>query len=327
MNKARTNQYQQLQKTERQEIQILRYKGYSLRAIASALNRSVSTVSREVSRNQVKSVYSAEKAHLKRYQRRYYCKKSLKKIREHPDLEAFIRQKIKADWSPYTIAKMWTGAPENKSQTTISHLTVYKYIYSDYAIGLTKFLYSQRVRPKKRKQKKTKRSLIPNRTWIDDRPEIINQRKRLGDVEVDFICSRQDDNTHILTMIDRQSRLLKAVKVSNRRPKKILQHLKVMTQQLQAKSATFDNDIGFIYHQKLGLPTYFCHPYSSWQKGQIEYANRLIRRHIPKKTLLKNISQQQIDRIVHQINHTPRQCLNWKTPHQVFSSVALDPKI
>lgn len=319
--------YHQLQKTERQEIQILRDKGYSLRAIASALNRSASTISREIRRNQAKSVYRADKAHLKRYQRRYYCKKSLKKIRELPNLEAFIRQKIKADWSPFTIAKMWTGAPENKEKTTISHLTVYKYIYSDYAIGLTKFLYSQRVRPKKRKHKKTKRSLIPHRVWIDERPKVINQRERIGDVEVDFICSRKDDSTHILTMIDRKSRLLKAVKVPNRKPKKILKHLQSMTHQFQAKSATFDNDIGFIYHHQLDLPTYFCRPYSSCQKGQIEYANRLIRRHIPKKTLLKNISQQKIDRIVHKINHTPRECLNWNTPHQIFSSVALDPKI
>lgn len=281
MKKSGTNHYQQLQKTERQEIQILKDKGYSLRSIASALGRCPSTVSREISRNQVKSVYVAQKAHLKRYQRRYYCKKSLKKIRELPNLEAFIRQKIKADWSPFTIAKMWQEAPENVSQTTISHLTVYKYIYSDYAIGLTKFLYSQRVRPKRRKHKKTKRSLIPHRVWIDERPKIINQRERIGDVEVDFICSRKDDSTHILTMIDRQSRLLKAVIVPNRKPKKILKHLKVMTQQFAAQSATFDNDIGFIYHQQLHLPTCFCRPYSSWQKGQIEYANRMIRRHIP----------------------------------------------
>lgn len=319
--------YKQLQKTERQELQILQEKGYSLQSIAKAMNRSVSTLSREVSRNQVRGKYIAQKAHHKRYQRRYYCKKFLKKIRENPHLEAFVRQKIKEDWSPRTIAKMWQGAPENVLQTTISHLTVYKYIYSNYAIGLTKFLYSQRVRPKKRMGKKTKRSLIPNRVWIDDRPELINNRQRIGDVEVDFICSTKDDNTHILTMIDRKSRLLKALKVPNRKPGKILKKLKTMTQQFNATSATFDNDIGFIYHQELDLPTYFCRPYSSWQKGQIEYANRLIRRHIPKKTILTNISQQKLDQIVHRINHTPRQCLDWKTPYQIFYSVALDPKI
>lgn len=319
--------YQQLQKTERQEIQILREKGYSLRSIAKVLDRSVSTISREISRNQVRGKYIAQKAHHKRYQRRYYCKKFLKKIREHPALEAFIRQKVQEDWSPRTIAKMWPKAPENVSQTTISHLTVYKYIYSDYAIGLTKFLYSQRVRPKKRKGKKAKRNLIPNRVWIDERPELINHRQRIGDIEFDFICSTKDDNTHLLTGIDRKSRLLKALKVPDRKPRKIIKQLKTMTQQFNATSATFDNDIGFTQHQQLNIPTYFCHPYSSWQKGQIEYANRLIRRHIPKKTLLKNISQQQLDLIVHQINHTPRQCLNWKSPYQIFNSVALDPKI
>jgi IS30 family transposase len=321
------NSYHQLQKTERQEIEILRSKKYSLRSIAKTMNRSVSTISRELSRNQVKGQYFAIKAHHKRYQRRYYCKKFLKKIREHPYLESFIRQKIQEDWSPRTIAKMWEKAPENLLQTTISHLTIYKYIYSDYAIGLTKFLYSQRVRPKKRNGKKTKRNLIPNRVWIDQRPDIVNQRERIGDVEVDFICSRKGDNTHILTMIDRQSRLLKAVKVPNRKPKKILKHLKIMTQEFSAKSATFDNDIGFTKHQQLNIHTYFCHPYSSWQKGQIEYANRMIRRYIPKKTLLKNISQAHIDIIVHKINHTPRECLNYKTPQQLFSCLALDPKI
>lgn len=94
------------------------------------------------------------------------------------------------------------------------------------------------------------------------------------------------------------------------------------TERTKLYSVTLDNDIAFQHHRelrdKMKIQTYFCHPYSSWEKGQIEYGNRLIRRHIPKKSRLANYSQNEIDRILEKSNNTPRKCLGWKTPIQVL---------
>jgi transposase, IS30 family len=94
------------------------------------------------------------------------------------------------------------------------------------------------------------------------------------------------------------------------------------TEKTNIHSVTLDNDIAFQHHtklrDKLQIQTYFCHPYSSWEKGQIEYGNRLIRRQIPKKSRLANYTQNEIDRFLEKSNNTPRKCLGWKTPIQVL---------
>ena len=84
------------------------------------------------------------------------------------------------------------------------------------------------------------------------------------------------------------------------------------------KTLSVDSGIEFKGHEKFGIPTYFCHPYSSWEKGGVEYSNRLLRRHFPKKTLLAQYSPKLISLAVVAINHTPRKCLGFKTPYEVF---------
>ena len=129
--------FKQLSISEREEIAILFNKRkYSLRDIALAISRNVSTISREIKNNSVKNKktgemeYIAQKATLKKYQRRKYCKITLKKIKEHPELERYIREKIKIhDWSPETVSNMWNiEHPENN--LTISWKTIYQYCYS-----------------------------------------------------------------------------------------------------------------------------------------------------------------------------------------------------
>ena len=200
-------------KTERQEIYLLKQKGYSLREIAKALARSPSTISRELQRNTVFGKYHPAKAHHKSYTRWKYRKLYLKKILAYPDMENFLRQQIIRGWSPEQVAGVWNRTHSVK----ISPLTVYKYIYSDYGIGLTKYLLTKRIRKRKRIPKK-KRSLIPHRIWIDDRPDVINNQTRFGNWEADLICSRRDDKTVILTLLERKSRYLIATMLPNKRP-------------------------------------------------------------------------------------------------------------
>lgn len=311
-------------KTERLELSILLTKQYSLRSIADAMGRDVSTISREVQRNSVKGEYTPEKAHQKAVLRWKYRKPYMKKIRRHHGLEAYIRLKLKEDWSPETIAQRWntqgraTGCPE------ISHTTIYAYIDSPFGHGLERHLYSCRSdrnrRKKQRKQQQGAKEMIKDRVWIHERPRHIDDREQVGDTEADTICSRRGDKTSLVTIIDRKSRFLFAAKVKDKCPKRFVATIKRKTKEKAffLSSMTLDSGIECKDHQALPCPTYFCHPYCSHEKGQIEYGNRTIRRYLPKKTLLKDVSPHYLAFIVKRINNTPRKCLGWKTPQEVL---------
>jgi len=162
-----------LTKHERNEIMLLYEKSYSLRDIAKVLERSPSTISREVRRNAVKGQYKAGKAQFKAYQRWRSCKKPMKKIRNDNELEHYVREKLELLWSPQRIA----GSRGKRNPTRkVSHVTVYAYIYSKFGYGLHYYLYTQRYRPKKRKKCVCKKVLIPHRTLISERPESVASR-------------------------------------------------------------------------------------------------------------------------------------------------------
>ncbi len=212
-----TQSFKQLSISEREEIAILfNKKKYSLRDIALALSRNVSTISREIKNNSVKNKktgiieYIAQKATLKKYQRRKYCKITLKKIISHPELIHYIREKIgRDDWSPETVSRMW-NRDHPESDFSISWKTIYQYCYSAWWQALCTHLYQKRYPPKKQKHPKTKRVLIPERVWIEERPETIEHRERIGDTESDFIVSVKGDTITLATNIDRKSRYLQA---------------------------------------------------------------------------------------------------------------------
>lgn len=315
----------QLSKTERQQIAYHYERGYGPTAIGKMIGRDKSVISREIRRNKVNGEYVASKAHMKCYQRRYWVLTDIQKIRSHPELEAFIEEGMRRrhPWSPEQIAGRWNEYEAPKFGYKITHPTIYKYLYR-FRLDLCKRLCTQRTK-KHRRKPKTKRQMIPDRVWIDDRPEVVEQRKRLGDYEADTISSTKDDKTNLLTIIDRTSRYLMVSKNKDRKPQRIVLKVRQKLKSKPQHSCTLDNGIEFKKHQNFGLPTFFCHPYSSWEKGQIEYANRLIRRHFPKKTKLADISPQQLALIVKAINNTPRKCLNYKTPHEVFFSLISKP--
>ena len=308
----------QLSKTERQEIYILKGKGYSLRAIAKALERSVSTVSRELKRNSVMGKYSPEKAQMKSYQRRYWVTKPPPKLwkMEWRKLGRFLKRKItqKYPWSVEQIVGTWN---KNNPTQTISVPSIYNYLYR-WEKSLCKYLPTKRYRRKTRKNLKKKRELIPNRVWIDERPKSVDKRNSIGHWEGDTLGSKKGESATILASIERKSRFLVAQVVPNRKPKKIAQRMKKWQELHSFQTLTIDSGIEFRNHEDIGCDTYFCHPYSSWEKGQVEYAMKLLRKFFPKKSSLKNIPQQKLTEIVHALNNTPRKCLNFQTPSQVF---------
>lgn len=306
--------YAHFSKDERNEISILLKRGYSHREIGSALEKNHSSISREIKKNSVDGEYDPQKAQHKAYVKRKYSKYQGMKVRENPELVSYIKEKMGKKWSPEQIAGRLKF--ENGGKTVISFKGIYKYLYSIYGQELCQYLAYKRVRRKKRKKTKSKRENIKDRVFIDQRPEVINQRKRFGDFEGDTLGVPRSSKGTIAGLIERQSRYLMAQKIP--KLKYAMDAFKELLDPIPALSATLDNGVENIRYKELGIPTYFCHPYSSWEKGSIENAFGLFREYIPKKANLSNYTDEEISAIVEEINNTPRKCLGFRTAKEVF---------
>ncbi len=183
------------------------------------------------------------------------------------------------------------------------------------------------ARPKRRKrgQGKTRRGpLIPNRVSIAERPAIVEQRSEVGHWEGDLVVGKNQDG-FILTLVERVSRILQAVKTATKRPREVSRAIidaLLDRPRSWVRTLTFDNGTEFREHEaianELGVAVYFADPYSPYQRGSNEQVNGLLRRHLPKGTSFKDFTQAQLDVIVESINNRPRKCLGYRTPNEVF---------
>lgn len=306
---------------ERLEISILLKKEYSHHDIARELGCSQSSVSREIKRNRVRKRYDPRQARVKARQRRRYSKYQGMKVREHPALQIFIIKKMKEGWTPDEIAgRLKSG---RRSFPSISAKGIYKWLYSVYGQKYCPLLCSQQLKPKKRRPK-TERSMIPNRRGIEKRPEEANNRTEYGHAETDTAVSgKRHDSRHALAVLhERKARYVRLRKIPNMKPTSMTRALKRMAKDLTLRTITYDNGIENRDHETvaaaLKVQTYFCNPYHSWEKGGVENTIGRIRRYLPKGSNLADYSDADIARIEHWLNHTPRKCLNWKTPYEIM---------
>ncbi|MDI6883059.1 MAG: IS30 family transposase [Patescibacteria group bacterium] len=305
--------YKHFSKTDRLELSILLKKGYSLREIGRALKKDPSSVSREIKENSVNGEYDPHKAHHKAYVKRKYSKYQGMRIRENPELKRYLEEKIKSGWSPEQVAGRWNLETGDK----LHHKTIYKYLYSAYGQYLCRYLYSKSYRKKRRRKKKSPRVLIPNRIFIDQRPEVANLRLQFGHYEGDTMGRSKSASPETLVVVrERLSRKLFAIKVPQL--KWTVDGLKYILNSLPVVSLTLDNGVENVHYQELRVLTFFCHPYSSWEKGSIEQGIKLFRRYIPRRADLKDYSLKDISAILERINNTPLKCLGWRTPNEVF---------
>ena len=298
------------------ELSILRKKGYSLREIGEVLGVSASSVSRELKRNAIRTgKYVPDKANHKAWVRRKYSKYEGMKVREESWLEEYVKEKLEAGWTPEEISGR---LQEKHGKCIVSHMAIYKWIYSVHGYHHAKYLPSKRHKKKKLKKKKTKRNLIPDRVWIDSRPSVINDRERVGDFEGDTLGRKRTASSQTLVgAVCRLSRFFKARKVKSLKYS-MEDGFQRMFEDESALSLTLDNGPENVRHKSLGIPTYFCHPYSSWEKGSIENVFQRLRRYIPKGSDIADFSDEEIASIVERMNNTPRKCLGFKTPAEVF---------
>ena len=313
--------YKHLSLEERHYIEKEKKKEISQNQIAKSLGRSQGSISRELKRNTLKKRYSHAKAH-KQAKTRLSC--SPKSIKLTKDIQIIIDKYICKDWSPEQIS----GRLKKDKILSIHHETIYQYIRKNKEDGgdLYTHLRCQKRRYKRRFNFKRNPSRIPNRRDIDDRPEVANNRERVGDWEADTIIGKEQQGA-IVTLDERKSKLRLAYPLLSKKSIHTCGAITLLLGAVKAfvKTITFDNGKEFTQHEKvaekLSCDTYFAKPYHSWERGQNENANGLLRQYFPKKTKLTNVKVEQVVQAVDKLNSRPRKCLKYKTPYEVFEEL------
>lgn len=296
---------------ERSEIGILKAKGYSLRTIATVLGRSPNTVSYELKRMpggykaSVAKIYASTKLKNRRL--------AWSKIESVPELKQYIIEKLKQHWNPDEIAGRMKK--EQKS-CSVSKSAIYKWLETVRGERYKKYLYS--YRPGRRPKNKNKlQGQLSQMIPIEQRPFGATNRTRYGHWESDLVVSGRSGTGGLSTSIERKSRLLVAQKVPDLSSSEKQKTLIRLVQDCMVKSLTFDRGHENAKHYELIVSTYFCNAYSSFEKGGVENANKMIRRYFPKKTNFASVSQKEIDDIVFIINNKPRKILGYRTAYEV----------
>jgi len=324
------NKYNHLNQFDRDRIEAMLKAGHKRYEIAQVLNKDKTTISREINRNCRKiretggnkdGPYVSRVANHKTYVRRRASKYQGLKIRSNQDLERYIIEKLKLHWSPDEISGRMK---KDKEPFYASKDLIYAWLYSIWGQEHTKYLYQKRDRKRKRRKKKTSKVMIPNRVGIEARSEDINKMISYGHLEADTIVSGKSSKSKksLAVIYERKAKYLDARVIKNLKPKVMIRSVKDMNTKINnTKSITFDNGIENREHEKLHkleIETYFCNPYSSWQKGGVENANKMIRRYIPKSSDISNCSHQYVTMIIQRINNKPRKSLGYKTPLEVM---------
>lgn len=311
-----------LSDAERSEIEILHGRGYSARSIARALGRSPNTVASELQRNSYENgSYVAMRAKQKAYVRRKYAKYQGKKIQEDNQLCSFLVLKLAEHWNPREISRYMKVHPELGFYA--SKTAIYEWLYSAWGQRYCEHLYSRRYHPKRRKKNPAKRIMIPHRLPISQRPASAVDRRQAGHWEYDSVLSSKRSRSRfaLAVAVERSSRLVTARIVPNLKPAVFARSIASQLDHKKIATLTTDNGVENKHHQlitkKTGAPVFFTDPYSSWQKGSIENANKMLRRYFPKGTDFATVTQADVVAALTRINNKPRQILGSKSSLQV----------
>ena len=315
--------YEHFTLEERCTIARLHQAGQSIRQIATALDRSPSSISRELKRNHgtqvgYKPAYAQEQAAARRWKG--------SRLERDADLRRLVLGCLQRGWSPEQVAG-WLD--RQKPATTISHETIYRFIYAQirrtndgawrHYLPRAKGKRGWRGRPGG-----SSASFIKDRVPITLRPDDVQDRRSFGHWEADLMLFAAPGQA-ILVAHERKSRLLLLAKQPSKASQPAAEQLIAWFQLLDRrlrKTITFDNGTEFALHyiltDELGIRTFFCDPHSPWQKGAIENAIGRMRRPLPRKTNLTAIDHDTLNAYVAAYNNTPRKCLGFRSPAEAF---------
>lgn len=324
--------YGHLTRQERHVFSAYLRDGLSLRAAALKISRAAGGLCVEIqenSRDGTRAGYDPDFAHASAQFRKWDANR--RNPLKSAEVMRYVLESLAKEWSPVQISERIKDDFPGNSCMRVSHETVYQFINSDEGkvLGLTKSLRHGKPRRHKKKRVRPidpKKQVIPNRVSIDERPSIVQKKKRYGDWESDSMIGRITRGEVLSIQKERKSQTVRLRKMKDKSAaetaKAIQKNLGGFPRFLR-RTMTFDNGRENTEHGKLketlGLDTYFCDPYSSWQKGSVENVIGLIRQYIPKGSRLEDYTDRQIREIQDKLNNRPRKCLGFKTPNEVLS--------
>ena len=321
--------YKHISFSERRHIYRLQDQKLSVREIAFVMGRHPSSIYREVQRN---TFWHEERSHrgyfpvtaqeLTQQRRARLCK-----LLRYTALRDHVIGKLRDYWSPEQICGHLrrTGAADS-----VCHETVYRYVYS--ANGREAALYQLLFRGRKNRRRRFGRvaygTVIPYENTIHARPDEIDGRAVFGHWEGDLmIFERSRGNANVTTLVERKTRYTVIMKNDGRRSSTVIPSIGARLAVFPAparRSITFDRGFEFMRYRLLkqdqGITSYFCDPSSPWQKGAVENANSRLRRFLPRETDLSALGDADINNICEIANATPRKCLGYRTPKEVFEA-------
>ncbi len=313
---------------ERQKLQYWLRSKQSIRTIAKVMRKDHSVLSREIRRNGAsRKRYRADTAQALSDKRRRQRRRG--KLDKNLILKQYVVDRLKDDWSPEEIAGRLKKVSANETNgATISHESIYYYIYNKDGRyeGLYKYLRQGKSKKRKRHSRKNSKLRIPERKSIRERPGYIDERKRYGDWESDSVIFSNQKGI-LSVQSERKSRLIRLHKAANKSADETNNALIKTAESISKfmfKTITFDNGTENAKHieikKEYDIETYFCDPFASWQKGGVENANKLIRQYLPRKTDLSELTDRSIYLIQEKLNNRPRKRLNYKTPNEVINN-------
>lgn len=304
---------------ERDRIAELVHRSADQKEIAAALGRARSTISRELRRNRTGEEYYAAQAQQQAERRRR--ERPLVRKMDHPEINETVRTRLAQEWSPEQIAGRLKQEHPAAPQCRISAPAIYAWIKRNpHCPHWQSFLRRRGKRPWRRKNA----AASPCGARIHNRPEVIEQRLRLGDFEGDTVLGPPGTGG-LATLVDRKSRYTIIVKVQSKDADHVHEKIKQRLKELDEKrrhSITFDNGTEFArchrLEQHLRLELYFADPGCPYQRGTNENTNGLIRQYFPKGTDFRDVTHHEVRRVENRLNDRPRHCLAFRTPAEVF---------
>jgi len=312
--------YTQLTQDQRYQIAILKKAGHIQSDIADMIGVHKSTISRELAHNTGLRGYRAKQAHRLAMVRRQEKARPSITGQDWLRIEALLRQ----EWSPEEIGERL----RLEGRRAVSHEWIYQHVYADKKNGgdLYTFLRCQKQR-KKRYGSNNRRGKIPNRIGIEQRPAIVDRKGRIGDWEGDTIIGKGHKGA-IVSLVERKSIYTLLGKVERKKADLVADMEIRLLSPLRDRvhTITKDNGLEFSGHQKvarkLKADIFFAHPYSSWERGLNENTNGLVRQYIPKSRKFDTVTDEEIDFIMHRLNHRPRKTLGYRTPYEGFFNIS-----
>ena len=312
--------YSHLSDDEREQIGLAKAVGHSIGAIAKAIGRPKSTVSRELSRNKLPSGRYSPLHAAGAYQLRRRREALIERDRA---LRTFVVDRLAEGWTPEQISGWLKGGNEPRLRA-VGCKTIYAFIYrtAQQAEQLWRYLTRRHKRRRPRRSRPS-RDTIKDRVSIHERPKKVDARTEGGHWEGDLIICKR--TRPVLVLHERKSRVTLAVRLAGKTAAETISVMLAVFARIEPalrKSITFDNDTAFAQHALLrtmrAMTTWFCDAYASWQKGGVENANGRLRRWLPRQIDIDKVSDQEIQDIVITANLTPRKCLGFKTPFQAI---------